>query len=90
MEIPSFPFKVLALAPFRFQGKNFWDHEPVQLDKTNVDQVMEDLGLALDVPLPKNLCPAGGLTIGFQGLKDFNPDEIIANTPFLLNLRDAI
>ena len=90
MQIPLMPFKVLAFAPFRPQEKNFWDHEPVQVDKTNVDQVMEDMGLSLYVPLPKNLCPAGGLTLGFQRLKDFHPDTIIANTPFLQNLREAI
>ncbi|MDH4268534.1 MAG: type VI secretion system contractile sheath large subunit, partial [Deltaproteobacteria bacterium] len=90
MQIPSMPFKVLVFAPLRPQEKTFWGQEPVEVDKTNVDQVMEDMELSLYVPLPKNLCPAGGLTLGFQRLKDFHPDTIIANTPFLKNLREAI
>ena len=83
------PFKVLALAPFRPQEENPWRHEPIRIDKMNVDRAIEDLGLSLYIPLPKNLCASGGLSIRCQKLKDFQPDRLIETHPFLKNLLEA-
>jgi len=89
MQVPSIPFKVLALAPFMPQEGGISPQHPIRVDKANVDQVIESLGPTLDISLPKNLCPAGGLSIRFNKLKDFHPDGLIRNTPFLRNLLEA-
>jgi type VI secretion system protein ImpC len=89
MQIPSMPFKILALAPFRTQEESPWPHEPIRVDKTNLDQIMQDLGLSLHIPLPKNLCPSGGLSFNIKRLKDFHPDRLIEDNPFLKNLLGA-
>ncbi|MCJ7717961.1 MAG: type VI secretion system contractile sheath large subunit, partial [Anaerolineales bacterium] len=40
-------------------------------------------------PIPTDLCPAGGLDIYFSKLKDFHPDSLIRNNPFLSHLLEA-
>lgn len=89
MQIPSMPFKVLALGPFRLQEEELWRHEPIRVEKTNLDEVMGGLELSLEIPLPKNLSPSGGLTIPLKRLKDFHPDRLIENNPFLKNILDT-
>ena len=89
MQIPSLPFKILALSPFRPLEERAWDQNPIPVDKTNKDQVLENLGLSLDIPLPADLCPPLGLPLNFKKLKDFHPDRILENTPYLKNILDA-
>ena len=66
MQIPPMPFKILAIAPFTHQQEAYWSEDPIQVDKTNLDQVMGELGLSFYVPIPIDLCPAGGL-----GVRDY-------------------
>ncbi|MBC2695177.1 MAG: hypothetical protein HF982_07875 [Desulfobacteraceae bacterium] len=89
MQLPSFPFKILALAPFSLEEHAPWSTAPIRIDKTTLDQAMEDMGLSFYVSLPKDLCQAGGLTITCKRLKDFHPDCLIKNNVFLKNLLDA-
>jgi len=89
MQIPSLPFKILALGSFRPLEERAWDQNPIPVGKANVDQVLEDLSLSLDIPLPGDLCPPLGLPLHFKKLKDFHPDRILENTPFLKNILDA-
>ena len=77
MQIPSMPFNILALAPFRPGEETPWRQGTIRVDKTNLDQVLAETGLSLYIPLPNNLCQKGGLTISFKRLKDFHPDSII-------------
>jgi type VI secretion system protein ImpC len=89
MQIPSMPFRILALAPFTPQQHACWSEAPIQIDKTNLDQVMQDLNLSFHVPISKDLCPAGSLTFTCKSLKDFHPDGLAQNNSFLKNLLDA-
>ena len=89
MEIPPLPFKVLALAPFLRQSDKPWLAEPLQVDLTSLDSVLEGMGVSLFLPLPKNLCPPGGLTLRFKRMKDFSPDALMENNSFLQNLLEA-
>jgi type VI secretion system protein ImpC len=89
MQIPSMPFKILALAPFRSIDDIAWTEEPIQIDNTNLDQVIDELGLSFYIPIPRDLCPAGGLDIRCKRLKDFHPDGLIQSNAFLKNLLDA-
>lgn len=63
--------------------------EPVKVDKLTLDQIIENFRISLAITVPKNLCPAGSLTIGLKRMKDFHPDSVIENTPFLKNLIEA-
>jgi type VI secretion system protein ImpC len=83
------PFKILALAPFRPQEKGPWPHGPIQVDKTMLDQRIEDLGLTLSLPVPKTLCPPGSVILSIKKLADFHPDGVVENTPFLRSLLEA-
>ncbi len=49
MQIPSMPFKILALAPFRSNNDTAWSEDPIQIDKTNLDQVINELRLSFYV-----------------------------------------
>ncbi|MGA1840673.1 MAG: type VI secretion system contractile sheath domain-containing protein [bacterium] len=89
MDIPSVPFKILAIAPFRPQDEGPWAHGPVRIDKTNIDQIIGDLKLSLKIPLPKDLSTSGDITLNIKSLKDFHPDNLIKNNPFLKNMLDA-
>ncbi len=90
MQIPSMPFKVLALAPFRAANDTIWPANPIAIDKADLDDVMRDLGLSFYVPIPANLCPAGGIDIKISRLKDFHPDGLVQENEFLKNLLDAM
>lgn len=89
MDIPYIPFKILALAPFRPQDEGPWTHGPVRIDKTNIDQVIGDLNLSLKIPLPRDLCKSGEITLSIKSHKDFHPDNLIKNNPFLKNILEA-
>lgn len=89
MQIPSMPFKVLSLAPFRPREESFWKDEPIRVDKNNLDQVMDELIISLDISVPQNLCRTGSFPLHFKRVKDFHPDRIVENHSFLKNLLDA-
>jgi type VI secretion system protein ImpC len=89
MQIPSLPFKILALGPFRPLDGRAWNQDPIPVDKTNIDQVLENFRLSLDISLAGDLGPSHGLTLHFRKLKDFHPDRILENTPYLKNILDA-
>jgi len=89
MEIPPLPFKVLALAPFLPQSDKSWLAGPLQVDLTSLDSVLEGMSVSLFLPLPKNLCPPGGLTLHFKRMKDFSPEALMENNSFLRNLLEA-
>lgn len=89
MQIPTMPFKVLALAPFKPPEGALAVQEPIRVEKENFDRVLSDFEISLPVSLPKNLCPSGGLTLDLKRLKDFHPDHLIENVPFLRNIFEA-
>jgi len=89
MQIPFMPFKVLALAPFRFNDSIPWTQPPVSIDHTNIDDVMGALEIVHYFPIPTDLCPAGGLDMKFSHIKDFHPESMVQNIPFLKHLLEA-
>ncbi len=89
MRTPNIPFKILALAPFKATGGKPWDQSPLGIDKTNIPEVMEELGIALYVHLPQDLCPAGGIDVRCSKPKDFHPDGMVRANEFLKNLAEA-
>ena len=89
MPTPNAPFKILALAPFKMTGGKPWTNAPLRIDKENVAEVMQELGIALYVHLPQDVCPAGGIDIRCSKPKDFHPDGMLRSIEFLKNLSEA-
>lgn len=89
MRIPSIPFKILVLAPFRGRHQDVWREKVVRVDKMSLDETIEGMDLSLTLHLPRTLCPSGELTLNFSKIKDFHPDGLVGSNPFLKNLLDA-
>jgi type VI secretion system protein ImpC len=89
MRIPTIPFTILALAPFCPGQEDISSSKPVTVDIFSMNEAVEHLEPTIYVPVPRNVCPAGGLTISFKGIKDFKPDRIIANNDYLKGIHDA-
>lgn len=89
MQIPSLPFKVLALGPFTPPEKASAHQEPIRIDPTSLDQVMEKLDLSLSVSVSSDLCRWDRLPLRMTRFKDFDPDHLIENHPSLNNLLKA-
>lgn len=90
MQTPSMtmPFKVVALAPFRITDA-VWARGPVAVDRQNPDQAVKEMDLSFYLPLPEKLCPAGGIELRLDRLKDFHPDRMIEKNEFLRRLKEA-
>jgi len=88
MQSSPMPFKILALAPFQLDDE-IWTQSPVSIDNMDLDAAMDELGISFYLPIPADLCPAGGLNIEFSKLKDFHPDALVQNNPFLRHLLEA-
>ncbi len=89
MEITSFPYKILVLAPFIAGGKINWTGAPLKIDLANPEEIFGKLNPSLYISLPKELHPSGGITINIQKSKDFHPDSLVQIQPFLKNLWSA-
>jgi type VI secretion system protein ImpC len=89
MQIPASPFKILALAPVLPQHKTCWEQDPIQVDKYNLDEVMHTLSPSVHIPLPRDLCPAGGLDLSLTGLKSLHPDGLVETNPFFNHFLEA-
>ncbi|MDY7031854.1 MAG: type VI secretion system contractile sheath large subunit [Thermodesulfobacteriota bacterium] len=89
MNIPSRPFKILALAPFRPMEEVAWSEDPIRVHKTDLDGVIRGLGIMIHLPIPGDFCHVEGLDITFNRLKDFHPDGLVRNSPFLNNILDV-
>jgi predicted component of type VI protein secretion system len=90
MQLPSMPFKILALGPFRLNDDIPWTQPPVPIENMDLDTVMDKLGSSYYFQIPTDLCPAGGIDLRFAKLKDFHPDALIQNAPFFTHLLEAI
>jgi len=89
MQIPTMPFKILALAPFGPETDITWQDEPIKVNKTNMDEVIQGLGLSLYIPLDNSLCSGGGIDIAFKRQKDFLPDGLVQSNRVLKNILEA-
>jgi type VI secretion system protein ImpB len=93
------PLKLLVLGDFtsREDGRMVEDREPINIDKDNFNEVMKGQNLKMDVNVPDKLSGDAekelSLSLKFESIKDFNPENIARNTPELnklLELRDAL
>lgn len=86
MELASFPYKVLVLAPFLLPQENSKVEVPGKVDLENPDDIFQALKPSLYVPLPKELHPDGGVNITLQKNKEFHPDILVQTLPFIKTL----
>jgi predicted component of type VI protein secretion system len=89
MQIPSIPYKILALGPFSNDDVSVWAQAPLRIEKSNLDQVIGGLGTTCAVSFPQNLCSQGVVEIKPKNLKDFHPDNLIRHNPVLRNIWEA-
>lgn len=89
MQIPSIPFSIVVLAPFTSPDQTVRDEEPLMIEKSTFDQVLETVLPSFYISVPQEICPEGYLDIKCKRLKDFHPDSLIQNNIFLSNLMHA-
>lgn len=93
------PLKLLVIGDFTSQedDRMLEDREPINIDKDNFNEVMKGQNLKLDVNVADKLSDDPdkelSLSLKFESIKDFNPENIARNTPELkklLELREAL
>jgi type VI secretion system protein ImpC len=89
MEHLSFPFSILVLAPFTGSDAGKWTQGPIDVTMENVDQVISDLSLSVDIPVPKEIFRDGVLTFSIGSRKGFQPDNLVLANSYLKNIFDA-
>jgi type VI secretion system protein ImpB len=97
------PFKQLVIGDFTLKEdpRQLEEIKPINVDKTNFNNVLESHNLSLDLSIPNHLAPeAEGkdpekmtVSLKFKEMKDFTPDAIVDQVPELrelIALRDAL
>lgn len=93
------PLKVLVTGDFtgRTDSTPLEDRKPINVDKSNFNEVMAKQELAVDVNVPDKLSQAKdaemALSLKFQSLADFGPEGLVNQVPQLkqlLELRTAL
>lgn len=89
MQIPKIPFTICALAPLCPRSEPAVGTDPVMIDLYSLDDVLEKLTPTVYIPVFREHCPSGGLTLQFSSMKDFKPERIVRNNEYLKSI-DAI
>ena len=93
------PLKLLVVGDFtgRQDDRMVEDRNPINIDKDNFNEVMKGQNLNVDVNVADKLSGDPdkelSLSLKFESIKDFNPENIAKNTPELnklLELREAL
>ncbi|MFY1829237.1 type VI secretion system contractile sheath small subunit [Myxococcus fulvus] len=93
------PLKVLVVGDYtgRQDDRPVEERAPINIDKSNFNEVMAKQGLSLDVSVPNKLSnePDASMSVSlkFQTLADFTPEGIVNQVPELhqlLQLRAAL
>lgn len=94
------PLKLLVVGDFTSQNDDtpVEDRKPIDVDKSNFNDVLKGQKLSLDLSVPNRLDEKAkdeqlAVKMKFESLKDFEPDAIVEKVPELKNLialRDAL
>ncbi|HOW55932.1 MAG TPA: type VI secretion system contractile sheath large subunit [Syntrophorhabdaceae bacterium] len=87
MDIPFKPFTILAVGPFAPVSQGPCQAKVVPVDAPN--DALSLLGPALWVPVAKELCPEGGVTIRPERVRDLTPDGLQGSAAYLKDLHNA-
>lgn len=93
------PLKLLVLGDFtqREDDRSVEDRAPINVDKDNYDEVLKAQNLSLDLSVPNKLESDSedhlAVSLKFESLADFQPDNIVDQVPELrsiVELRGAL
>ncbi|MFP5222982.1 MAG: type VI secretion system contractile sheath small subunit [Acidobacteriota bacterium] len=93
------PLKLLVLGDFvnRPDDRTLENREPISVDKDNFDDVLKAQKIELNMTVANKVSGKEGeelgVHLGFNSLKDFEPDAIVAKVPELqklMELREAL
>lgn len=87
MDIPYKPFTILAIGPFAPVPQGPCHVKIVPVDTPN--EALSLLRPVLWVPVPKDLCPEGGVTIQPERIRDISPNGMLETVPYLKDLYDT-
>ena len=94
---PELPFRMLVMGDYTLKDDDrpIYDREPVDINKSNFDAVMQSFNLSLDLSVPDRIAGKGEMPVSlrFGNMKDFRPEAIARQVPAvknLLELRDAM
>jgi type VI secretion system protein ImpB len=94
---PELPFRMLVMGDYTLKddGRPIYDRNPVDINKSNFDAVMQSFNLSLDLSVPDRIAGKGEMPVSlrFGNMKDFRPEAIARQVPAvknLLELRDAM
>lgn len=94
---PELPFRLLVMGDYTLKDdkRAVEAREPLDINKSNFDSVMQSFNLSLDQSVPNRISGSGEMSVSlrFGTLKDFRPESIARQVPALKNLlelRDAM
>jgi type VI secretion system protein ImpB len=94
---PELPFRMLVMGDYTLKDdkRPVEEREPLDINKSNFDSVMQSFNLSLDRTVPDRISGTGEMNVSlkFGTLKDFRPEAIARQVPELKNLlelRDAM
>ncbi len=94
---PELPFRILAMGDYtqKDDGRELADREPLDINKSNFDSVMQSFNLGLDLSVKDKISGKGEMaaSLKFGTLKDFRPESIARQVPQvqrLLKMRDGL
>lgn len=90
---PELPFRILAMGDYSFKDdkRPIEEREPLDINKSNFDSVMQSFNLSLDLMVPDRTGGEGEMPVSlkFGTLKDFRPESIAQQVPHLRNLLEV-
>ncbi|HQI35758.1 MAG TPA: type VI secretion system contractile sheath large subunit [Syntrophales bacterium] len=89
MKIPRPIYRILALGSFSPVPEVGFSLTAVTVETPTLGDALTALNPRFWVPVPKEICPDGGLTLQPARIRDFSPDAIIQTTPYLRDLATA-
>lgn len=98
-ESVELPLKMMVLGDFtqREDERAIEDRKPINVDKDNFDDVLRNQKVGIDVSVPDRLTDEEdaelGISLNFESIKDFSPDQVARQVPELkklLELREAL
>ncbi len=93
------PLKILVMGDYTLKedDRMVEEREPINIDKDNFNEVMKAQKLDLDLTVENKLSEEPdeemAVSLKFESIKDFKPEEVAKNTPELnklLDLREAL
>ena len=98
-ESVELPFKMMVVGDFtqREDDRVIEERKPINVDKDNFDDVLRNQKIGVDMSVPNRLSDEEdaemGLSLKFETMKDFSPENVARQVPELkklLELREAL